>query len=165
MTESYDNEILFDATERDPNPKFEPIPKGIYKVVLKDWDKKETRQKTGEYLSLTFEILEGEYKGRSLWENLNLWNKSKMAVDIAEQALTQICHSVGQLKIRSYNDLLNRPLLAHVVLRAATDNYKESNEIKMFSPLSEGRLKSPSYHNVKVDNPIEKLSVSQDPFI
>ena len=38
---------------------------------------------TGSYLNLTFEILDGNYKGRKVWSRLNLDNPNQQAVQIA----------------------------------------------------------------------------------
>jgi len=131
------SEYLFDATDKSPIASFAPLPAGAYKVVIKDFEKKNTKAGTGQYLSLTLEVTEGDHKGRSLWENLNLWNKSVQAVEIAEQALTQICHSTGKLKIKSYDELLFKPMIAHVKVRPENPPYGASNEVKMYAPIDD----------------------------
>lgn len=56
----------FNATEVTPTTGFEPIPKGKYNAVIVESDEKTTRSGSGSYLEFTYEIIDGEYKGRKL---------------------------------------------------------------------------------------------------
>ena len=64
----------FDASTVEPATDFDPIPAGKYLGVISDSEFKPTKSGNGNFLELTFEVLEGEYKGRRLWSRLNLDN-------------------------------------------------------------------------------------------
>jgi len=56
----------FDANEVEPTTDFDPIPAGKYEAVITESEVKPNKANTGSYLQFTFQILEGEYKGRFL---------------------------------------------------------------------------------------------------
>ncbi|MEL6740300.1 MAG: DUF669 domain-containing protein, partial [Planctomycetota bacterium] len=77
----------FNASEVDPAADFEPIAPGSYTAVITESETKPTKAGTGSYLQLTFQIVDGEHKGRLLWARLNLDNRSETAVKIARGEL------------------------------------------------------------------------------
>ena len=86
----------FNANEVDPNFAFEPVPSGKYLAVITESEMKPTKSGTGSYLQFTFEILDGQFKGRKVWARLNLVNSNEMTVKIAQAELSAICRAVGQ---------------------------------------------------------------------
>ena len=60
----------FDANQVEPSSNFEPIPAGKYLAAITESEMKATKAGTGNYLSLTFQILEGPLKGRLLWSRV-----------------------------------------------------------------------------------------------
>src|SRR5687768_10917949 len=95
----------FNAHEVDPNSQFDPVPAGKYLAVITASEAKPTRSGKGSFLELTFEILEGDYKGRKLWARLNLENPSEMAVKIARAELSAICHATGVMQPKDSMEL------------------------------------------------------------
>lgn len=87
----------FDVAEAAPreSKSFEPLPRGLYSAMITESAIKQTKRGDGEYLALTFEIVDGKYAGRRLWQNLNLSNPSKQAEDIAREELNNICAAIG----------------------------------------------------------------------
>lgn len=63
----------------EASDSFEPIPAGTYHVRLKDVDSSRSG-KAGPYWSWEFEGLEGEAKGRKLWNNTSLSTQSQFAL-------------------------------------------------------------------------------------
>jgi len=56
----------FNAHEVDPNTSFDPIPADKYLAAITASEMKPTKNGNGSYLELTFSVLEGEYRGRTL---------------------------------------------------------------------------------------------------
>ena len=73
----------FNANEVEPADELEPIPTGKYVAVITDSEMKPTKSGSGNYLQLTFQVIEGEYANRLLWVRLNLENPNSTAVEIA----------------------------------------------------------------------------------
>jgi len=122
----------FDANQVDPTTDFEPIPAGKYLAVITESEMKPTKAGTGNYLQLTFQIIEGPYKNRLLWARLNLDNPSATAVQIARAELSAICRAVGVLAPNDSLELHNLPLTIRVALKRRADSGELENVIKGF---------------------------------
>ena len=53
---------------------------------------------TGRLLQLIFQVIEGDYAHRRLWDRLNLEHPNATAVQFAHAGLSAICRAVGVLK-------------------------------------------------------------------
>lgn len=135
--------VNFDATQVSPESQFAPVPNGDYPVVITDSEMKTTNDGTGQYLQLTLEIIDGHYKGRKIWDRLNLFNKNQTSVEIANRALSQICHAVNVLSLQDSVQLHAKPLVARLVVRPATGGYHESNDVKEYKAYSAGGAPAP----------------------
>ena len=122
----------FDAATVEPATAFEPIPAGKYLAVLVNSEQKPTKSGQGSFLELTFEVIEGEFKGRKVWARLNLDNPSPMAVKIARAELSALCRAVGVLTPKDSAELHNLPLLITVKQKAGPGN-EDFNEVKGFA--------------------------------
>lgn len=123
----------FDATEVEPSTAFDPIPAGKYLALITASEMKANKAGTGQFLQLTFQIIDGEYKNRLLWGRLNLDNPNTTAVKIARAELSAICRAVGVLAPNDSTDLHNLPLVVHVRCRKRADTGEITNEIKGYS--------------------------------
>ena len=124
----------FNAHDVEPTAPFEPIPAGRYLAAITASEMKATQRGDGSYLELTFSILEGEYKGRTLWARLNLSNPNATAVRIAQSELSAVCRAVGVMQPRDSVELHNLPLVITVTVKKRTDNDELTNEIKGYEP-------------------------------
>ena len=120
----------FDAREVEPQVGFEPIPAGKYLAVITGSEMKQTKAGDGQYLELTFQVLEGEYKGRNLWARLNLDNPNETAVKIARAELSAVCRAVGVMTPKDSHELHDLPLVVSVKLKKRDDTGELTNEIK-----------------------------------
>ena len=125
----------FDASNVEP-ADFTALPTGDYAVVITDSEFKNSRQGS-QYLALTFQVIEGQGKGRNLWHNLNLSHPSQKAQDIAQRELSAICRAVGKMAIQDSAELHNIPLRVHVAYVPAKDEFPEGNRIKKWMPYSQ----------------------------
>lgn len=127
----------FDAMTVEPSEDMSPIPAGEYKAIIIDSIEKETKKKTGSYINLTFQVIDGEYKGRCIFHMLNLNNPNDIAVRIAEQNLSAICRAVGVTRPRNTEALQGIPHLVKVAVKPGDGNYGPKNEIKSWKNLRE----------------------------
>ena len=123
----------FNAAQVEPSQDFEPIPAGKYQAMIVESTMKATKSGGGQYLQLTFQILDGPYKGRNVWARLNLHNSNATAVQIAKQELSAICRSVGVLTPRDSAELHNIPLVITVKCKKRSDSDELANEIRGYS--------------------------------
>ena len=127
--------LNFNANEVDPAVGFDPIPAGSYTAIITESEMKPTKTGNGRYLQLTFQIIDGDCKGRQVWARLNLENPSEMAVKIARGELSAICRAVGVMAPRDSLELHNAPLTIRVACKKRDDvggAGEITNEIKGF---------------------------------
>jgi hypothetical protein len=122
----------FDANKVEPTTAYEPVPAGKYPAMITASELKPNKAGTGQYLELTFTIIEGEYKNRTLWGRLNLVNPNELAMKIAQAELSAICRAVGVMAPNDSVELHNLPLVIKVACKKRKDNDEITNEIKAF---------------------------------
>jgi hypothetical protein len=125
--------LNFNANEVAPAEPLEAVPAGKYIAVITESEVKPTKAGTGHFLEMTFEIIEGEFKGRKVWGRLNLDNPNPQAVQIARGELSAICHSIGVLQPKDSSELHNLPLEISVRCKKREDSDELSNEIKGYA--------------------------------
>lgn len=122
--------LSFNAANVSPSVAYAPLPAGDYQAIITESETKATKDGQGQYLQLKLQIQGGEFAGRVLFDRLNLWNNNQQAQEIAQRALSAICHAVGILQVGDSQELHNRPLIATVKVKPASGNYEANNEIK-----------------------------------
>ena len=115
---------------------FEPLPAGQYVAIITESSMNETKNGTGEYLKLKYEVAEGQYKDRFLFENLNLINQNSKAEAIARRSLNAICKACGLGFVDDSEQLHNIPLNIDVGIKES-DIYGKQNIIKKHISINE----------------------------
>jgi hypothetical protein len=123
-----------------PERTFSLVEEGNYVVVIIDSEVVKTKAGDGSYLKLTFKVIEsveGEEKfaNQKVWHNLNLENKSEMAVAIAQQDLKAICIAAGLPGIQDSQELHGIPMHAHINIRKGNDGFKDQNVISKWEAI------------------------------
>lgn len=124
------------AGHEDMNTGFDPFPAGTYLAKVVESDFLPTAKKDGKYIKLKFEIMEGEFKGRFVWTNLNVMNPSPVAVDIANKELATLCRAVGVPKLQDTQQLHGIPIKMKVKIKPAKGDYPAGNEPAGYAPAS-----------------------------
>lgn len=122
----------FDARQVDPAVEFEPLPTGRYLAVITESAMRPTKSGNGSFLELTFEVIEGECKGRKVWSRLNLDNANPLTVKIARAELSSVCRAIGILQPKDSVELHGVPLVISVKQKPGPDG-EVYNEIKGFA--------------------------------
>lgn len=133
----------FNAHNIEPNIDFDPIPAGKYLAVITTSEMKPTKNGSGHYLELIFQVIEGPYKNRLLWSRLNLDNPSDQAVQIARGELSALCRAVGVMQPKDSVELHNLPLVVTVKCKNREDTGDVVNEIKGYAK-KEAAVTTPS---------------------
>jgi len=121
--------LNFNASEVTPSTVLAPIPAGKYAAIINDSGMRPIKSGSGQYLLLEFEIIEGEYTGRKLWDRLPLEHTNPEAVRIARADLSAVCHAVNVMTPKDSVELHNIPLVIVVKCRKSQDDEMVS-EIK-----------------------------------
>ena len=122
----------FNAESVEPTTAYEVLPKGSYLCVAIASEMKATKNNTGEYLQITFEIVEGEHQGRKIFERLNIRNQNKTAEDIAQRTLSALCRAVGVMRLSDSDQLHNVPVSLDIVVEEGKGDYGPQNRIKAY---------------------------------
>lgn len=123
----------FDASAVAPREPMDVLPDGDYPVIIEASEWKPTKKQDGTYLELTLQVIDGQHKGRKLWDRLNLSNPNATAMEIAQQTLSAICHATGVMKVSDSAQLHNTPMLAKVKIRQGENG--PTNEVKGYKKM------------------------------
>lgn len=125
--------LNFNAESVEPQQSFDVLPKGKYLAMAIASDLKPTKNGSGSYLQFTFEIVDGAFKGRKIFERLNIQNSNKVAEDIAQRALSSFCRAVGVLNVSDSAQLHNLPVMLDVVIDEGKNGYSDQNRVYGYS--------------------------------
>lgn len=129
------------AYDVNDKPKSGAIPTGLYTAVIISSDMKTTKENTGQYLELEFQIISGDEKGRNVYTRLNLKNKNEMAERIARSDFAKIREATGVLAPQDSAQLHNIPMQIKVEFLPADESKNrksDQNEIRDFKKLEGG---------------------------
>ncbi len=125
--------------------KPDPVPAGDYTAMIVESEKKDNRAGTGSFIALVMEILDvvqfadakqkGDFKGRKLFENMNLWHPNNVTVRIAMAEMKALCNACGGLRPKDTEELHHIPFIVSVGLRTRQDTGELQNSIKAFKPV------------------------------
>ena len=133
----------FNAAEVEPEVEISPLPEGLYTCAITEAEEKTTKSGTGEYLSLKWQVLEGPFKGRIVFQNLNLRNNNKQAVDIAKAQLSAVCRAINTMQPKSVYELQNKPCVLKIVLKKRKDTNENENRITKWMSIEDAAKDSP----------------------
>lgn len=112
-----------------------PMPAADYLVELVNTEVMESKSNAqNKYIAAEFSVIDGEFKGRRIWENFNMINTNHKAVKIAEELMGSLCRSVGIPTPRNgTKDLYNIPTIASVKIEKQKGDFPEKNKITKFT--------------------------------
>lgn len=123
----------FNANEYD-DMGFGVIPKGDYLMQITDSEYKENSKKSGHFLSLKREIMEGKYKGRTFYANLNLDNPNPKAVEIANKEFATTCRACGKVTVEDSEELHFIPHIVSIAVKPGKGDEPDQNIITGVKP-------------------------------
>lgn len=115
----------FDASVVKPEVGRDPIPAGDYVAAIVDSSMKPTANGVGHMLVFEWQILNGQFAGRRVREQLVIRHPNQDTVRISQGRLSAICHAVGVLKPTDSVQLHNISAVITVGLRK--DNRPDKN--------------------------------------
>ena len=140
----------FDPSQHGDMNDRSPIPAGDYTCYLESFERKQNSKRTGYFLSITFQVVDGEHKGRKLWSNLNLDNPNHKAVAIAESELATLCRAAGVAGLR---DEWNPVELGGKTVICSVKVKDDRNEVTFYQPLANQPAPTGSIHDHAPENP------------
>lgn len=108
----------FDATTVAPQAAFEAIPAGWYPVTIKDGEITLTEGGAGQRVNLEFEVADGPFKGRKVFDGFNTRHSNADTQRISQGQISAICHAVKTYQIADISALFNKPFQAKFGIEA-----------------------------------------------
>jgi hypothetical protein len=127
---------IFDPSTHEGTRNLECIPPGWYQAQMIENEVRDALNGNGTYLLAVFEILDGEYRGRKIYQNVTLQNQNQQAVEIGQRLLTDIYNAVGiTTPTKDIRVMLFKPVMARVGIKRDKDGiYPDRNCILSVRP-------------------------------
>jgi hypothetical protein len=152
--------LNFNVNSDDLEDVIEAVPAGEYKVIISNSDYKVNSKSTGMNLQLEYEIVEGNFKGRKIFENLCLEHEKEQTAAIARKKLNSIGVAVGVTDIKDSRQLHNIPLIVDVKVKNS-EEYGMQNDIKKHLPLNSNGTQN---SNPPIQNGSEDSAPKKNPW-
>lgn len=126
--------MTFDVNEMPQSTNnFEPLPAGWYTATISKADKRDTKNGTGEYISMRFDVSGPTHQGRVVFTNLNTKNANPKAEEIGLQQLGSIMRAIGVSRVTNTDQLIGGSLSIKVTIK--NDDYGTGNEVKGYKAM------------------------------
>lgn len=122
---------------------FAPLPDGWYNVVINKADIKDTKDGSGQYVAVRYDVTGPSHQGRVVFGNLNIKNKSSAAEDIGRQQLGSLMRAIGLARVDDTDQLIGGNLSIKLATRVQ-EGYDPTNEIKGFKSLDGQQSSAPT---------------------
>jgi hypothetical protein len=126
----------FDADELPQGNTYEPLPAGWYTATITAAELKPTKDGSGQYIKVRYDITGPTHQGRVVFGNLNIKNASAKAEEIGRQQLGDLMRAIGLARITDTDQLIGGVLSIKLDVRAATEQYPAQNEVKGFKAIT-----------------------------
>lgn len=131
--------LNFDARTVQPDQKPDPVPGGWYNLaVVASEQKPSGKNPNDSYIAMTVKILDGQYAGRQVFDNVNLYNSNPVASEIAWKRMSAYCHATGVIQMTDTQQLHGIPFKGRLSVKTdSTGQYDPSNELKALKHINE----------------------------
>lgn len=142
--------LSFNARTVSPTENTVVIPSGWQNATVTDGVASATKGvKKGVCLTIEFTILDGEHKGRKVWNRFNIENANEKAQEIGQRDLSALCHATGVMDVSNDKCFNGKNLQIKIGLDKADDaakekGYEDKNNTKGYKPL-EGAAAAPAF--------------------
>jgi hypothetical protein len=126
----------FDANELPQGNTYEPLPAGWYTATITAAELKPTKDGSGQYIKVRYDITGPTHQGRVVFGNINIRNASARAEEIGRQQLGELMRAIGLARITDTDQLIGGVLSIKVDVRQATDQYPAQNEVRGFKAIT-----------------------------
>jgi hypothetical protein len=118
----------FDASTIEPRDSFEPLPVGVYGVEIESTDVADTKSGNGKALKITYAVVDGQFAGRKLFENINISHSNPQAEQIGRKTLSSLCRAIDLNSPDDSDEFIGRRLRVRIKVRKQ-EGYDDRNEV------------------------------------
>lgn len=120
-------------------PQGGPLPPGIYTMTVVRVTQKQTKDKTGVYEEVEFDVsAPAQFSNRKFWDRFNIINKSAQAQQIGREAIADLAKAAGIAgTINDDQELMGRTVQARLLVKPSDNpQYPEpKNECRKYYPV------------------------------
>ena len=113
---------------------FAPLPEGWYNAVINKAEIRDTKDKTGQYVAVRYDITGPTHQGRVAFGNINIKNKSTQAEEIGRQALGSIMRAIGLSRVDDTDQLIGGALQIKLSIRTQ-EGYEPTNDVRGYKAM------------------------------
>lgn len=124
----------FNASGITPKTSYDPIPAGWYLAQITDSNVNPAKSGNGMRMSLTFDIIDGQFKGRKIFTGLNVQHVDPETERISQEQLGNLMHAIGVIDLKDTAQLHMKPVMIKVKVREAKGGYDASNDVSGYKP-------------------------------
>ena len=136
------NETFDAATLPQNTSSFDPLPKGWYSATIAGAELKTTKNGTGQYIAVRYDIIGPTHQGRVVFGNINIRNQNIKAEEIGRMELGNLMRAIGLAKVTDTDQLIGGSLQIKLEIRQQ-EGYEPSNDVKGFKATS-GSVPTPA---------------------
>ena len=126
----------FNADDLPRGDAYDPLPAGWYTATIADAELKPTKDGSGQYIKVRYDITGPTHQGRVVFGNLNIKNASAKAEEIGRQQLGELMRAIGLARVTDTDQLIGGSLSIKLDVRPATDQYPAQNEVRGFKAVT-----------------------------
>ena len=118
---------------------FEALPAGWYSASVVSAELKGTKDGTGQYIAVRYDITGPTHQGRQVFGNLNIKNNSSKAEEIGRQQLGELMRSIGLAKVTDTDQLIGGQLQIKLTV-TKSEQYGDGNNVGGYKAIAGGSL-------------------------
>ena len=118
---------------------FEVLPPGWYNASVVSAELKGTKDGTGQYIAVRYDITGPTHQGRQVFGNLNIKNNSSKAEEIGRQQLGELMRSIGLAKVTNTDQLIGGQLQIKLTV-TKSEQYGDGNNVGGYKAIAGGSL-------------------------
>jgi hypothetical protein len=117
---------------KDAVNNFEPIPRGEYRMKAIEAEEFETKAGDGSYIRVVFQVIDGDYMNRKVFQNFNVNNPSEEAQKIGRGQVFAWSVACNRPEAGDSDELLEIPFIGMVDIEPGKGGYGPNNRIRRF---------------------------------
>ena len=138
-------DILMDDADlpEEKERNFDPVPVGEYACVVTKCKLGENSKKNGSVISMEYQIIDGEFENRLVWDYLNVLNPNPKAQEIGNRRVRDLSKAMGK-DLLDTDDFINEIVTLSLGISPETEKYKASNTVKYIKKYVKGAVQAPA---------------------
>ena len=128
------NETFDAATLPQNTSSFDPLPRGWYSATIAGAELKTTKNGTGQYIAVRYDIIGPTHQGRVVFGNINIRNQNIKAEEIGRAQLGELIRSIGVATLKDTDQLMGKSVQIKLDI-SQQEGYDPRNEVRAFKAI------------------------------